>query len=159
MNVANLALCGFPFLGGFYSKDSILEVFYFSRFRGGAFFFLFLATMLTVGYSLRLSFYSLFGCFKRGSLVRSSEEDLNFCFPMFFLGLGALFGGIFFFLFFFESMFPFFFVGFGFKRFLLLLLTVGGFFAFFLFCLEYRGVRAKSNFNLGKIAGEFGGRM
>ena len=52
--IANLRLCGFPFLAGFYSKDWILE------FRGSYVWlvalngFLFLATVLTAAYSLRL---------------------------------------------------------------------------------------------------------
>jgi NADH-ubiquinone oxidoreductase chain 5 len=54
--VANLRLCGLPFLRGFYSKDIILEII---LIKGLSFFMLFLiivATFLTVAYSCRLRF-------------------------------------------------------------------------------------------------------
>nr|YP_007026108.1 NADH dehydrogenase subunit 5 [Calanus hyperboreus]AFU88797.1 NADH dehydrogenase subunit 5 [Calanus hyperboreus] len=56
MMVANLSLCGLPFLSGFYSKDIILEM---MLMKGLSLFMLFLmivATFLTVAYSCRLSF-------------------------------------------------------------------------------------------------------
>ena len=54
--VANLRLCGLPFLRGFYSKDIILEI---MLIKGLSLFMLFLiivATFLTVAYSCRLRF-------------------------------------------------------------------------------------------------------
>ena len=56
LHVANLALCGAPFLAGFYSKDLILEC---GLYRGAnwvVLFILFGATGLTVSYSVRLSY-------------------------------------------------------------------------------------------------------
>jgi len=60
-NVANLALCGMPFLAGFYSKDLILEVVSLSYINIFSFFLYFFSTGLTVCYSLRLVYYSMTG--------------------------------------------------------------------------------------------------
>lgn len=60
-NVANLALCGIPFLAGFYSKDLILEVVSLSYINLFSFFLYFFSTGLTVCYSFRLVFYSITG--------------------------------------------------------------------------------------------------
>nr|QWQ55619.1 NADH dehydrogenase subunit 5 [Ruidocollaris sinensis] len=62
-NVANLALCGMPFLAGFYSKDLILEVVSMSNLNMFSFFLFFFSTGLTVCYSIRLSYYSMIGDF------------------------------------------------------------------------------------------------
>ena len=59
MNVANLSLCGAPFLRGFYSKDLILEVSLFSPTGSIMVLLIFIATGMTAAYSLRLSFCSL----------------------------------------------------------------------------------------------------
>ena len=59
LNVANLALCGIPFLAGFYSKDIILEIVCLSYINIFSFFLFFISTGLTVCYSLRLVFYSI----------------------------------------------------------------------------------------------------
>lgn len=58
-NVSNLALCGFPFLAGFYSKDLILEIVSFSNYNLIIFFFFFFSTGLTVSYSVRLIYFRL----------------------------------------------------------------------------------------------------
>nr|WKU83967.1 NADH dehydrogenase subunit 5 [Habromyia sp. 'wygodzinskyi'] len=60
-NVANLALCGMPFLAGFYSKDLILEVVSLSMVNLFIYFLFFFSTGLTVCYSLRLVYYSMTG--------------------------------------------------------------------------------------------------
>nr|UZA61125.1 NADH dehydrogenase subunit 5 [Graptomyza sp.] len=60
-NVANLALCGMPFLAGFYSKDLILEISSLSVLNLFIYFLFFFSTGLTVCYSLRLVYYSMTG--------------------------------------------------------------------------------------------------
>uniref|UniRef100_A0AAU7B9U5 NADH-ubiquinone oxidoreductase chain 5 n=1 Tax=Micropathus cavernicola TaxID=3073456 RepID=A0AAU7B9U5_9ORTH len=65
-NVSNLALCGMPFLAGFYSKDLILEVVSLSYLNMFSFVLFFFSTGLTVCYTLRLIYYSMSG-------------DFNFC--------------------------------------------------------------------------------
>jgi NADH-ubiquinone oxidoreductase chain 5 len=57
-NVANLALCGFPFLAGFYSKDLILEMVLISEINFLSFFLFFFYKVLTVYYYFRLFYYS-----------------------------------------------------------------------------------------------------
>nr|YP_010037294.1 NADH dehydrogenase subunit 5 [Acidiella diversa]QQW48070.1 NADH dehydrogenase subunit 5 [Acidiella diversa] len=73
-NVANLALCGMPFLAGFYSKDMILEIVSLSYINYFSFFLYFFSTGLTVCYSLRLVYYSMTGELNWGSLNMLADE-------------------------------------------------------------------------------------
>merc|ERR1712168_1067993 len=54
--VANLSLCGLPFLRGFYSKDMILEIIIISTIGFIMFLIMMVATFFTVAYSCRISF-------------------------------------------------------------------------------------------------------
>jgi NADH-ubiquinone oxidoreductase chain 5 len=74
LNVANLALCGLPFLAGFYSKDLILEIVLLSNLNLFSIFLYFFSTGLTVCYSFRLSYYSLTGDFNESSLNCLNDE-------------------------------------------------------------------------------------
>nr|WNG77935.1 NADH dehydrogenase subunit 5 [Elephantomyia inulta] len=71
-NLANLALCGMPFLAGFYSKDLILELVMISNINMFSFFLYFFSTGLTVHYSLRLAYYSM-----TGEMLSSALHPLN----------------------------------------------------------------------------------
>jgi NADH-ubiquinone oxidoreductase chain 5 len=62
-NTANLALCGMPFLAGFYSKDLILELVCIFNINFFRFLLYFISTGLTVCYSFRLVYYSITGEF------------------------------------------------------------------------------------------------
>jgi NADH-ubiquinone oxidoreductase chain 5 len=73
-NVANLALCGIPFLAGFYSKDLILEIVSLSYINIFSFFLYFFSTGLTVSYSLRLVYYSITGTLNCGSVNVLNDE-------------------------------------------------------------------------------------
>lgn len=64
-NVANLALCGVPFLAGFYSKDIILEVSSFFNINIVSYFLYYFSTGLTVCYSVRLIYYTIYSNFNR----------------------------------------------------------------------------------------------
>jgi len=74
LNVANLALCGIPFLAGFYSKDLILEIVLLSNINLISFFLYFFSTGLTVCYSFRLVYYTLRGLFNESSINRLGDE-------------------------------------------------------------------------------------
>nr|YP_009554115.1 NADH dehydrogenase subunit 5 [Bitias brevis]QBA19626.1 NADH dehydrogenase subunit 5 [Bitias brevis] len=93
INLANLALCGTPFLAGFYSKDLILEVAFFSPLNEICFWLLAGATGLTVCYTFRLIFYSLSGDYNLSSAAGVSDEDSTMTWPMIMLGVGAVAGG------------------------------------------------------------------
>nr|QNE85629.1 NADH dehydrogenase subunit 5 [Platypalpus longicornis] len=73
-NIANLALCGMPFLAGFYSKDMILEIVSLSYINSFSFFLFFFSTGLTVSYSFRLVYYSMTGDFNTNSLNVLHDE-------------------------------------------------------------------------------------
>nr|YP_010166589.1 NADH dehydrogenase subunit 5 [Hydrocolus stagnalis]QRV62680.1 NADH dehydrogenase subunit 5 [Hydrocolus stagnalis] len=74
MNISNLALCGMPFLAGFYSKDLILEVVSLSNLNIFMYLLFFLSTGLTVCYSFRLCYYSVTGDFNFYSLHSLNDE-------------------------------------------------------------------------------------
>nr|AHG53733.1 NADH dehydrogenase subunit 5 [Drosophila yakuba] len=74
-NVSNLALCGMPFLAGFYSKDMILEIVSISNINMFSFFLYFFSTGLTVSYSFRLVYYSMTGDLNCGSLNMLNDES------------------------------------------------------------------------------------
>nr|UGK73328.1 NADH dehydrogenase subunit 5 [Signoretia aureola] len=58
-NVSSMALCGIPFMSGFYSKDLIIELVVFNGVSFFFFFFFFFSIGLTVSYTLRLFYYSM----------------------------------------------------------------------------------------------------
>nr|YP_009525746.1 NADH dehydrogenase subunit 5 [Orithyia sinica]AXS67520.1 NADH dehydrogenase subunit 5 [Orithyia sinica] len=93
MTIANLALCGFPFLAGFYSKDLLLEVAFLSWMNFIAFMLFVMATGLTVSYTMRLIYYSLSGTCNSSSLSNISDGDKVMMSSMSMLGLGAVTGG------------------------------------------------------------------
>nr|YP_004935225.1 NADH dehydrogenase subunit 5 [Protoplasa fitchii]AET13050.1 NADH dehydrogenase subunit 5 [Protoplasa fitchii] len=93
LNVANLALCGMPFLSGFYSKDLILEIVSLSYINSFSFFLYFFSTGLTVCYSFRLAYYSLTGGFNSSSLHPMNDEGWIMLKSMLGLLFMAIIGG------------------------------------------------------------------
>lgn len=73
-NVANLSLCGIPFLSGFYSKDIILEIVIISYVNLFIMFLFVFSTGLTVCYSFRLVFYTILGNYNFFSLNLLNDE-------------------------------------------------------------------------------------
>nr|YP_010998225.1 NADH dehydrogenase subunit 5 [Penthetria simplicipes]WPM86382.1 NADH dehydrogenase subunit 5 [Penthetria simplicipes] len=84
-NTSNLALCGMPFLAGFYSKDLILEMVSFSYINMFSFFLFFISTGLTVSYSFRLIYYSMIG--ECNSMSYHSMNDESWIMMKSMLGL------------------------------------------------------------------------
>ena len=95
MNVANLSLCGAPFLRGFYSKDLILEISLFNPTSFIMVLLIFIATGMTAAYSLRLSFCSLWGAPKNNPYHAKAERDLYINFSTLTLRLAAVVAGVF----------------------------------------------------------------
>nr|YP_010400330.1 NADH dehydrogenase subunit 5 [Indothais sacellum]UQS76029.1 NADH dehydrogenase subunit 5 [Indothais sacellum] len=96
MNVANLALCGAPFLSGFYSKDLILEFSLHSPTNMLMILLIFLATGMTAAYSLRLSFCSLWGSMKNSPFHAKQEADPYVNWATTTLTLAAIAAGLYF---------------------------------------------------------------
>nr|QXM16916.1 NADH dehydrogenase subunit 5 [Neoneuromus maclachlani] len=93
MNIANLALCGTPFLAGFYSKDLILEMVSLSYLNVFIYFLYFVSTGLTVCYSFRLIYYSMTGTFNFKSLNSINDEEWMMLKGMLGLLFFAIMGG------------------------------------------------------------------
>nr|AVN68262.1 NADH dehydrogenase subunit 5 [Panesthia sp. Salganea] len=91
--ISNFALCGMPFLAGFYSKDLILEMTSFSYLNTFGFFLFFFSTGLTVCYSFRLFYYSMCGDFNLNSFFFMEEENNNMLVGMLTLLMMVILGG------------------------------------------------------------------
>nr|ALO70893.1 NADH deshydrogenase subunit 5 [Scaphisoma boleti] len=61
--ISNMALCGIPFLSGFYSKDLMLEMLSMNYINMFMYVLFYLSTGLTVSYTSRLIYYSILGEF------------------------------------------------------------------------------------------------
>nr|UPL65241.1 NADH dehydrogenase subunit 5 [Ectatops sp.] len=93
--VANMSLCGFPFLSGFYSKDLSIEFVQMSYFNGFVYYLFMLSIGLTMIYSFRLLYYVIYGFL--GVLSNCLyEEDNVLLYSMIFLIFMGLFIGSFF---------------------------------------------------------------
>jgi len=75
MLVANIRLCGLPFLRGFYSKDLIIEMLLIKGKNLFLFIFIIFGTILTVLYSCRLRFLVRLNFLKSESLFFISENS------------------------------------------------------------------------------------
>ena len=97
MLIGTLALTGFPFLSGFYSKDAIIEFAYFrdSIIGNYAMTIGILTAFLTALYSWRLFFKTFHGPYnnKDFSIEKTHESPLIMLVPLIFLSFGAIFAG------------------------------------------------------------------
>merc|ERR1719445_510451 len=92
--VANLSLCGLPFLRGFYSKDIILEVIIISTIRFVIFLIIIVATFFTVAYSCRISFLLTTSYTAKDSIYMSDDNDYLIITGIIFLFPFSIAGGI-----------------------------------------------------------------
>jgi NADH-quinone oxidoreductase subunit L len=97
MLIGTLALTGFPFLSGFYSKDAIIEFAYFKNSNIGYYAMTVgvLTAFLTAIYSWRLFFKTFHGKYNNSNfpIEKTHESPLIMLIPLIFLALGALFSG------------------------------------------------------------------
>ena len=100
MWIGSLAIIGFPYLSGYYSKESILEnAFYASN---GIAYFAYLVgiltALLTAFYSWRLLFLTFHGENRSENKTydHAHESPLVMTVPLFILAIGSIFSGIFF---------------------------------------------------------------
>nr|YP_009236698.1 NADH dehydrogenase subunit 5 [Telchinia pharsalus]AMJ17156.1 NADH dehydrogenase subunit 5 [Telchinia pharsalus] len=75
MNISNLALCGIPFLAGFYSKDMILEMVSMSNLNSLIFYLYYFSTGLTMFYTIRLLMYLMVNDFNLVVIYNLYDED------------------------------------------------------------------------------------
>ena len=97
MYIGSLALVGFPFLTGFYSKDVILEVSYAKYTVSGnfAYFFGVICVLFTSYYSFRLLFLTFLSspAAYQSSLRKVHEAPFLMALPLLILAAGSLFVG------------------------------------------------------------------
>ena len=100
MLIGTLALTGFPFLSGFYSKDAIIEFAFFKGTSIGYYAMVvgIFTAFLTAIYSWRLFFITFHGNYNNKSIPieKTHESPLIMLLPLIILALGAVFAGYFF---------------------------------------------------------------
>ena len=93
--VSNIALCGGPFLAGFYSKDLILEIYLFSPNRAVMIFLFYFATGLTAAYRVRFLLSVVWGPNNSRRLHCVDNREVTLIIPMGLLGVARVVGGAF----------------------------------------------------------------
>nr|YP_009024406.1 NADH dehydrogenase subunit 5 [Eogystia hippophaecolus]AGN72386.1 NADH dehydrogenase subunit 5 [Eogystia hippophaecolus] len=93
LNISNLALCGIPFLAGFYSKDLILEIMSLSNVNMLIYFLYYISTGLTMFYTVRLLMYLMVNDYNLLSIYNLYDEDYIMLKSMFMLLLMSVISG------------------------------------------------------------------
>ena len=97
MIIGTLAITGFPFLSGFFSKDAIIEATYYSqsKFAGYAMVVCIFTALLTAMYSWRLIIRTFHGNFNNMNLDLKDVKDsgLIIVLPLLLLSIGAVSSG------------------------------------------------------------------
>nr|YP_010564364.1 NADH dehydrogenase subunit 5 [Laelia coenosa]UYX62387.1 NADH dehydrogenase subunit 5 [Laelia coenosa] len=93
LSISNMALCGIPFLAGFYSKDMILDLVSFSNLNILVFLLYYISTGLTMFYTIRLIMYLMLGDYNLISVYCLYEEDYTMLKSMFVLLLMSVISG------------------------------------------------------------------
>ena len=100
MLIGTLALTGFPFLSGFYSKDAIIEFAFLKDSLLGNYAFVIgiITAFLTSIYSWRLFFKTFHGSYNNNNIPiqDTRESPIVMLVPLIFLSVGAIFAGYFF---------------------------------------------------------------
>lgn len=91
--VANFALCGLPFLAGFYSKDLIIEYAIFTSTSWIGLFMYILATMCTVSYTFRMFIILYFNSSSQAKTSYIYDSEYNMSKSIVILSAGAIIGG------------------------------------------------------------------
>nr|YP_009725537.1 NADH dehydrogenase subunit 5 [Homoeoxipha nigripes]QHQ73128.1 NADH dehydrogenase subunit 5 [Homoeoxipha nigripes] len=94
-NFSNLALCGMPFLSGFYSKDLILEIGNMMFMNKFVFVLFYVSVGLTVCYTFRLIYYTMSMDFNYGCYHMLNDEMWGFIMPMLMMVIMSIMGGSF----------------------------------------------------------------
>jgi len=87
---ANIALCGAPFLSGFFSKDLILETTLFSPYNWFIVSICFIATALTARYSIRIIICALWRSSTHLPVHNINNRNLDLTTPALILSFGAI---------------------------------------------------------------------
>ena len=93
INLANLSLCGIPFMSGFYSKDLIVELACQSSWNMFIIFIIFISLGLTVIYSVRLAYNRMTNFPGLYSSHFTCDLDTHLTHPVAFLTFISLFSG------------------------------------------------------------------
>nr|ALQ78796.1 NADH dehydrogenase subunit 5 [Glycera capitata] len=90
---ANMALCGLPFMAGFYSKDMIIEMCLFNQSNTIILSMFLMATMMTAAYSIRLMSTALISNNMSLPIQYITDNSSSNTTPMIMLTMGAITGG------------------------------------------------------------------
>nr|ULO25749.1 NADH dehydrogenase subunit 5 [Hyalessa maculaticollis] len=93
MNIANLSLCGVPFMSGFYSKDLIIEMMCSSYINFIFMLMMYIGIGLTSCYSIRLTFFSMITNFNFYKMNSLTENMNNMCSSVIILTIYSIMSG------------------------------------------------------------------
>nr|YP_010236199.1 NADH dehydrogenase subunit 5 [Melinna cristata]QTD82973.1 NADH dehydrogenase subunit 5 [Melinna cristata] len=93
LTIANLSLCGMPFLAGFYSKDMILEFALAGPVNLIILLMLMFATGATAAYSMRFTIIALWAPSASNSMHHINDNSPYISTPILLLSLGAIMSG------------------------------------------------------------------
>nr|UDP58838.1 NADH dehydrogenase subunit 5 [Jacobiasca formosana]UER93874.1 NADH dehydrogenase subunit 5 [Jacobiasca formosana] len=91
--ISNITLCGMPFLSGFYSKDLIVEMNSMNNVNLFIYLMFYFSLSLTVWYTVRLVYYSMFCNYKNTSLVIFTDKLSIMKYSIFLLTIKSILFG------------------------------------------------------------------